>query len=192
VLADANVAVTFGTRDAAKGEQAAAAIGKGVRVASVREAAARADVVVLAVPYAQAANAIREAGGLADKIVVDITNPPTADYMGLTIGHTTSAAEEIQKLVPRAKVVKAFNTVFAQVLAAGSRIGGKPVSVFIAGDDEAATKAVGDIVARAGFEAVQVGALKFARYLEPLGGLNIVLGYGRGFGTAIAPTWLRG
>ena len=54
------------------------------------------------------------AGRLAGKVVIDITNPLTADYMGLTIGHDTSAAEEIAKAVPGAEVIKAFNTVFAQ------------------------------------------------------------------------------
>ena len=61
--------------------------------------------------------ALRAAGDLDGKVVVDITNPLTADYMELTIGHQTSAAEEIQKDFPKARVVKAFNSVFAQVLA---------------------------------------------------------------------------
>ncbi len=68
---------------------------------------------------------------------MDISNPITADYKVLTIGHSTSAAEEIQKLAPGAKVVKAFNTIFAELLPAESRKGRK-VQVFIADDDEIA------------------------------------------------------
>jgi predicted dinucleotide-binding enzyme len=71
----------------------------------------------------------------AGKVVIDITNPLTADYMGLTLGHSTSAAEEIAQAVPGAEVVKAFNTVFAQVLAEGADFGnGRRSSVFVASD----------------------------------------------------------
>ena len=69
-------------------------------------------------------------------MAIDIANPITADYKGLTIGHSTSAAEEIQKLAPGAKVVKAFNTIFAELLPTESRKGRK-VQVFIAGDSGA-------------------------------------------------------
>ena len=109
--------------------------------------------------------------------------------MGLTIGHTTSAGEEIQKLAPKAKVVKAFNTIFAQVLANGGKAAGRTTTVFVAGDDASANNAVEAIARKAGFDVVQTGGLKLARYLEPLAGLNIVLAYGRGLGADIAPTW---
>ncbi|MGF6921810.1 hypothetical protein [Paraburkholderia sp. 40] len=70
-------------------------------------------------PYGNAAAALAELGSLEGKVLVDVTNPLTDDYMGLTIGHTTSAAEEIAKLTG-ASVVKAFNTLFAQVLDGGA------------------------------------------------------------------------
>jgi len=92
--------------------------------------------------------------------------------MGLTIGHSTSAGEEIQKLAPKAKVVKAFNTLFAQVLANGGKAGGRTTTVFVAGDDASANDAVEAIARKAGFDVVQTGGLKFARYLEPLAGLK--------------------
>src|ERR1700675_4552798 len=79
-----------------------------------------ADVVVVATAYPDAVAALRSVGDLKGKVIVDITNPLTADYTGLTIGHSTSAAEEIQKAVPDAEIVKAFNAVFAQVLAEGA------------------------------------------------------------------------
>jgi len=191
VFAAAGYSVVLGSRDAARAANVAREVGASVAGADLKTAAERADVVVLAVPYGAAAETIAAAGGLGGKTVVDITNPLTDDYTGLTLGHTTSAAEEIQKLAPRAKVVKAFNTIFASVLAAGGKAAGEAATVFIAGDDADATATVERVAAKAGFAPLQVGRLAVARYLEPLGGLNIALGYGRGLGTDIAPTWQR-
>ena len=181
--------VVVGARDLAKAQAAAAAAGHGARGDTIAAAAKSGDFVVLAVPFAAAAETLAAAGDLSGKAIIDITNPLTADYMGLTVGHTTSAGEEIQKLAPKAKVVKAFNTIFAQVLAKGGKAAGRPATVFIAGDDASANAAVEAIARKAGFDVVQTGGLKLARYLEPLAGLNIALGYGRGLGTDIAPTW---
>lgn len=163
----------------------------GVRSALPQGAAEGQDVIVLATPYAESAAALQAAGSLAGKVVIDISNPLTPDYMGLTIGHGTSAAEEIAKAVPQAAVVKGFNTLFAQVLAAGSRLGdGHTVSVFVASDSEAAKKTATALAQSLGFQVVDAGGLKNARYLEPLAGLNVYLGYGAGRGTAIAPAWI--
>jgi len=153
-------------------------------------AADGADIVILATAYGDASTALRGAGDLAGKVVIDITNPLTADYMALTIGHSTCAAEEIQKAFPKAKVVKAFNTVFAQTLAAGPSLADETVQVYFAGDDAAAKESVKTLVQSIGFAAVDAGGLKNARYLEPLAGLNIYFGYGAGKGTAIAPKWI--
>ena len=191
VLSKAGFEVIIGARDVAKAMDIAKALGPNISVATVKEAADKVRILFLAVPYAEAAAALIQAGDLTDKVIVDVTNPLRPDYMGLTLGHTTSAAEEIQRRVPGAKVVKAFNTVFAQIYTTGPRIHGTPVPVFIAGDDAAATREIEGIAATAGFAPIIVGALEFARYLEPLAGLNIVLGYGCGWGTAIAPTWLK-
>lgn len=191
VLSKAGFEVIIGARDVAKTTDIAKGLGPNISVATVKEAADKVRILFLAVPYAEAASALVQAGDLKDKVIVDVTNPLRPDSMGLTLGHTTSAAEEIQKRVPGARVVKAFNTVFAQIYTAGPRIHGTAVPVFIAGDDEAATREVDRITAAAGFAPIIVGALELARYLEPLAGLNIVLGYGRGWGTAIAPMWLK-
>jgi 8-hydroxy-5-deazaflavin:NADPH oxidoreductase len=183
--------VSVTARDSAKAAQVAAA-NPGARAVPVAGAAAGADAVVLATGYRDAVAALKSVGDLRGQVVVDITNPLTADYMGLTIGHSTSAAEEIAKAVPGAEVVKAFNTVFAQVLAEGADFGnGRKVSVFVAGDSERAKQAAGALAESMGFAVVDAGGLKNARYLEPLAGLNIYLGYGAGLGTAIAPTWIR-
>jgi 8-hydroxy-5-deazaflavin:NADPH oxidoreductase len=191
VLSKAGYDVTLGARDVAKAKDAAKSLGAKVSAASIKDAAGKAGVVVLAVPFSAAAEVISTAGGLAGKVMVDITNPLTADYMGLTIGHATSAAEEIQKLAPKAKVVKAFNTIFASLFQVGGKVGSTPAPVFIAGDDEVANNTVEQFASKAGFAVQQTGGLKVARYLEPLAGLNIVLGYGKGLGTSIAPSWLK-
>jgi predicted dinucleotide-binding enzyme len=176
-------------RNAEKARQLASQYG--ARAVDATEAAA-SDVLILATGYADAVPALRAMGALEGKVVVDVTNPMTADYMGLTIGHTTSAAEEIAGAVPNARVVKAFNTVFASVLAEGASLGaGKTVPVFVAGDDAQAKATVSELARSLGFDVIDAGALKNARYLEPLAGLNIYLGYGAGLGTNITPAWLR-
>jgi NADPH-dependent F420 reductase len=189
LFANAGHTVTLGSRDADKAKAVASKIGNGTVGAALADAAGRADLVVLAVPFDAAADVISAAGDLTGKTLVDITNPMTSDYSELTIGHTTSAAEEIQKLAPTAKVVKAFNTVFASVLQAGGKVAGRPVTVFVAGNDADARKTVSDLAVSAGLVPLETGGLASARYLEPVAGLNISLAYGLGQGTDIAPTW---
>lgn len=189
VRAGHQVSVT--ARDGAKAASVAAAH-PSTKAVNASSAADGADAVVLATGYADAVAALQSVGDLKGKVVIDITNPLTADYMGLTLGHSTSAAEEIAKAVPGAEVVKAFNTVFAQVLAEGADFGnGRKVSVFVAADSDRAKQAARAIAESIGFDVVDAGGLKNARYLEPLAGLNIYLGYGAGLGTGIAPTWIR-
>ncbi len=186
--------VSVTSRDPAKAARVAAANSGAVAVPAegAAAAAANADLIVLATAYVDAVGALRTLGDLRGKVVIDITNPLTADFMGLTIGHTTSAAEEIAKAVPAANVVKAFNTLFAQVLDNGADFGvGQKVSVLVAGDNAHAKQTVSLLAESMGFATLDVGGLKNARYLEPLAGLNIYLGYGAGMGTSIAPGWVR-
>ena len=181
--------VSVFSRDAAKARAVAAEHG-----ATVVEATqvADADIVILATGASDAAFALSQAGDLKGKVVVDITNPLTADYMGLTIGHSTSSAEEIAKAHPEVRLVKAFNTVFAQLLASGaSRREGNKVTVFVASDDADAKTAVTRLAVSMGFAVADAGPLHNARYLEPLAGLNIYFGYGAGRGTAISPSWVE-
>ena len=183
------VAVT--ARDLAKA-QAVAAANAGARAVVAAGAAAQAEVVVLATGYGDALAALQSVGDLRDKVVIDITNPLTADYMGLTIGHSTSAAEEIARALPGVRLVKAFNTVFAQVLGDGADFGkGHVVPVYFAGDDAAAKATVKALIESTGFAPVDAGPLRNARYLEALAGLNIYFGYGAGKGTSMAPFWIE-
>ena len=190
LLASKGVQVSIGSRDPAKAAKLAAQIGAGAEGGGIAAAAKLADVVVLAVPYTAAAETIAEGDGFAGKVLVDISNPITPDYKALTVGHTTSAAEEIQKLAPQAKVVKAYNTIFAELLPADARKG-RTVQVFVAGDDEGAKKIVSDIVTKGDFDAVESGPLSNSRYLEPVGEINIHFGFFLGWGTSAAPAWIK-
>lgn len=183
--------VTVTARDVAEAETVAANH-PGAKAVSSKLAADQAEVVIIATAYDDAVNALRSAGDLQGKVVIDITNPLTPDYMALTLGHETSAAEEIAKAVPGVDVVKAFNTVFSQILSEGGDFGdGRNVTVFIAGDSEQGKEKARAVAESMGFVTVDAGGLKNARYLEPLAGLNIYLGYGAGLGTHIAPTWIQ-
>ena len=183
--------VTVTARDPGKAESVAAAY-PGATAAQPKDAARNADAVIVATAYEDAVDALQSVGDLQGKIIIDITNPLTSDFMGLTVGHETSAAEEIARALPGANVIKAFNTVFAQLLSEGADFGnGQKVNVFIAGDSEAAKNTVRVIAESMGFVTVDTGGLKNARYLEPLAGLNIYLGYGAGLGTHIAPAWMK-
>ncbi|ARM87598.1 coenzyme F420-dependent NADP oxidoreductase protein [Rhizobium sp. CIAT894] len=158
----------------------------GASSAPITSAVAQADIVVLALPYASALE-FAGAAQLEGKIVIDITNPLKPDFSGLLFGHDTSAAEEIQRKAGGAKVVKAFNTIFAELFAA-SPDQTVTLPVFLAGDEDAVETAAA-LVKDAGFTIEKTGSLDAARLLEPLGMLNIRLGYGLGRGTGIAPKW---
>ncbi|MES2401154.1 MAG: NADPH-dependent F420 reductase [Pseudomonadota bacterium] len=183
--------VRITARDFSKAE-ALAATYAGATALQPAQALGDSQVVIVATGYADAVPALKALGSLEGRIVIDITNPLTADYMGLTLGFDTSAAEEIAKALPGALVVKAFNTVLAQVLAEGPAFANnQTVPVFYAGDDERAKQTVRSLAESLGFEAVDAGGLKNARYLEPVAGLNIYFAYGAGQGTQIAPTWIQ-
>ena len=188
-LSAAGHTVSVTARDAAKAASVASQY-PNAKAVPATGAAEGQDVVILATGYADAVPALQSVGKLQGKVVVDISNPLTADYMGLTLGHSTSAAEEIAMAVPGALVVKAFNTVLAQVLGQGAALAdGRKVTVFVAGDDDAAKTSVKTLAESLGFVTVDAGGLKNARYLEPLAGLNVYFAYGAGRGTAIAPAW---
>ncbi len=122
---------------------------------------------------------------------MEISNPVTADFSGLQLGHSTSAAEEIAKRLPGAKVVKAFNTTFAQVLQDGAAFKQGKGQVFFAGDEDGAKSKVKALIESLGFEAMDAGPLANSRYLEPIGMLNIYFGYMAQKGTGITPGWFN-
>ena len=135
------------------------------------------DVVVLAVPYA-AVPSILEANkeALTGKILVDISNPVNFENMDeLVTPAGSSAAEEIAKLIPEARVVKGFNTTFAATLATKSVAGKETTTVQLASDDQEAKDIVAGYIQEGGLNTIDAGALKRARELEAMGFLQITL-----------------
>ena len=162
----------------------------GAEPGKVRETGDWAEVVILAVPYGAVEDAVRELGDSIDgKPLVDVTNAMTED-MQLASGCTSSGAERLQQLVPKAHVVKAFNTQFAGHMDSG-RLGSDALTAFVAGDDDQAREQVLAMARAIGFDAVNAGPLQNARLLEPLGYLNIQLGYVLGLGTDIGLKLVR-
>ena len=152
--------------------------------AAMRETASWAEVVLLAVPFVAIDDVAKEIGAVVEgKTLIDATNALDAS-MSLAVGFSTSGAEELQRKLPQARVVKAFNTVFAQHMDTG-RLGDQRLTAFVAADDSGAKKTVLELAAAIGFDAVDAGPLKQARALEPLAFLNIQLGYVLGMGTQV-------
>jgi NADPH-dependent F420 reductase len=161
--------VTFAAREPGDAELVALAKEVGAKTASVSDGARGADVVVLAMPYGALDDVLKAAGDLAGKVVIDCTNAVERGPGGMALkyGHTTSAAEELQKRLPRAKVFKSFNAQGAENLAQPV-YGGVAASNFFCGDDAEGRKAVKTLVEEIGFEAIDAGPLKNARLVEPL------------------------
>lgn len=190
VIGNGNVGSGLNDRFAGAGHDVTA-VNSSVPVPEVVKAAGDADIVVIAVHFSAFAGidaGVKDA--LRGKIVIDATNPLAADFMSLTVGHTTSGGEEIAAALPGAKVVKAFNTVFANHLATGT-IDGRALFLPVAGDDEEAKKAAISLASELGFDAVDAGPLANSRYLEPVIELLIQLAFGQGQGTGIGLTLTR-
>ncbi len=161
-------------------------VGYDVRVSdetNVAQTASGVDYIFLAVPYLAIDDVLKKLGSNIDgKILVDVTNALTPE-MQLAIGFSSSGAEELQKKAPKAKVVKAFNTVFAQHMDSG-KVNGEQLTAFVASDNEEARNQILKIATAIGFNAVNAGGLQNARLLESLGYFNIQLGYMLGNGVA--------
>jgi predicted dinucleotide-binding enzyme len=162
---------------AAAGEatQAASEAG-GKAVSSNREAVAGADFVILAVPFDAVQSITNELGdALNGKVVIDVTNNFAPEEM-----KGTSNAERIQQMAPGARVVKAFNTIFAAKQPNPS-IDGIQLDGFVAADDAAAKSEVLQLVQSMGFRPIDAGPLAMARALEGMGMLNISLNMNNGW-----------
>lgn len=150
----------------------------------VAEAAEWGEVIVLAVPHENAEDAAKNIGSAADgKVLLDVTNAIDENW-DLTVGFSTSAAEELQKLLPKARVVKAFNTVFAKNQSTG-KLGQEQLTLFVASDDAKAKEIVMKLGSDIGFASVDAGPLKSARYLEPMAVLLMTLAFNLGMGVGI-------
>jgi NADPH-dependent F420 reductase len=170
-IARAGHEVTITAKHPEHAQQAAQDIGA-QPARSPAEAVDQAEVVVLAVPFVGAADEVADEikDKVAGKTIIDVTNPLKPDYSGLAT-ENTSAAEEIQRRLPTAKVVKAFNTIFA----ANQANPNSDIDAFVAGDDAEAKSQVIDLARSVGFMPLDVGALASARYLEGMAYVNIGL-----------------
>jgi len=156
----------------------------------VAGAAAFGEVILLATPWSGTEQALRSAGNLSGKIVLDATNPLKADLSGLALGHTTSGGEQVAAWAAGAKVVKIFNTTgFGNM--ENPKYRDTTATMFYCGDDEAAKAAGARLAADLGFEPVDAGPLAQARTLEPLALLWISLAYFQKQGPNIAFKLLR-
>ncbi len=159
-FAEAGHAVTYGVRAPADPKHA------GLQVASVASAVARADLVLLSTGWADARAAVDSAGDLSGKILVDATNPIGPGMVSL-FGPTDSGAETVQRWAPSARVVKAFNTIGAEVMAS-PRFPGGNAFLPICGDDVEACATVVALADAIGFAPIRLGPLARARITEPV------------------------
>jgi hypothetical protein len=180
-------AVVFGVPEPVKYAGEISRLGSRARVTTTADAIAASDVVILAVPYGALPAIAQSVPDWQGKILVDATNPLAPGLAGLSVGTSTSGAEELAKLAEGARVVKAFNTTGAENMADTTYAGGAPFMP-VCGDDAEARARVVALATLIGFDAVDCGALHVARYLEPFAmtwiHMAIKLGYGRSFAFA--------
>jgi NADPH-dependent F420 reductase len=185
--------VIFGSRDpqSEKTQNLIHSMGANAHAGPVRMAATTADVVVFATPWGEATEeAIRSAGDLSGKIVIDATNPLNPGLQGLSLGHTISAGEQVEIWATGARVVKAFNNTGAGNIL-DPNYNGQAATMFICGDADEAKRVVAELASEIGFDVVDAGSLRMARQLEPLAMLWVHLAYIQGMGPNIAFTLLR-
>jgi predicted dinucleotide-binding enzyme len=139
------------------------------RAGTPREAAADAEALLLAVHWSRLSDVLKQAGDLAGKVIVSCSLPMNDGDTGLVVGHTSSGSEELAKMVPKARIVSAFNTVPSEVLFGvyeARRKAQRPSLVFC-GDDAYGKKVAAGLIRDVGFDPVDAGPLRIARYTEP-------------------------
>ena len=156
-------------RERSKLEALAREAGGSARAGTPREAAQDADVLLLAVHWSRVDDVLTQAGDISGKILVTCSLPMNADDTGLVLAHTTSGAEELAKKVPDARVVCAFNTVPSEVLFSvfGDRRKATRPSLVYCGDDAGGKGVAAELIRDVGFDPVDAGPLRIARYTEP-------------------------
>jgi len=158
---------------------------------SVKSGVAWGEVIILAIPHESVRDVVTSLGTAVNgKTVIDATNI-FDETMGLPEGYIKSAAEETQALIPKAHVVKAFNTVFAKNQSTG-HVSTTQLTAFIAGDNQQAKQTVMQLTKEIGFDPVDCGPLRAARYLEPMAVLIINLSYTQKMGADIGYVLVKG
>ena len=153
--------------------------GPRARAGSAREAAAEADAVLLAVHWSRIDDVLSQAGDLSGKTIITCCLPMNAADTDPIIGHTSSGAETLANRVPKAKVVSAFNTLPSEVLFGVFEARGRAArpSLVYCGDDAGSKRIAAELIRDAGFDPVDAGPLRIARYTEPFGLLVGQLAY---------------
>ena len=153
--------------------------GSNARAGTPAEAARNADALLLAVHWSRVDDVLHQAGDLSGKVIVSCSLPMNADDTGLVIAHTASGAEELAKKVPEAQVVSAFNTVPSEVLFGVYEARSKTSrpSLVYCGDDSASKGIAAGLIRDVGFDPVDAGPLRIARYTEPFALLVAQLAY---------------
>lgn len=184
--------VVYGVRDGGSAEVQNVLQKSGANAAAtgVREAAASAPVILLAIPWNATREVLESLGPLEGKILLDCINPIKPDFSGLALGEAPSAAEQIAAWAPGASVVKAFNTV-SDATMVNPAYGSQQATMFYCGDDEAAKATVRQLTVDVGMEPVDAGPLKNARYLEAMSMLYIHLAIFGGWGGECAFKMLK-
>jgi predicted dinucleotide-binding enzyme len=160
----------------------------GARAGSPAEAAREADVLLLAVHWSRVDDVLKQAGDVSGKVIVTCCLPMNADDTELVVAHVSSAAEELAKKAPRARIVSAFGTVPSEVLFGvfdARRRKHRPGLVYC-GDDAKAKEIAAELIRDVGFEPVDAGALRIARFTEPFSLLIAELAYEGDEGPEIA------
>lgn len=180
IFARAGHEVVFSyARSEAKLKRLARAAGPNARAGTPRQAAQDADAVLLAVHWLRVADVLKQAGDLSGKVVVTCSLPMNKDDTALVVAHTSSGAEDLAKRIPRARVVAAFGTVPSEVLFPvyeRRRKAGRPSLVYC-GDDRRSKNMVVKLIRDAGFDPLDIGPLRMARYTEPFTMLVARLAY---------------
>jgi len=144
-----------------------------------REAAEEADAMLLAVHWSRIDDVLKQAGDLTGKVIVSCSLPMNDDNTDLVVAHASSGAEELAKMIPKARVVSAFNTVPSEVLFGvyeAKRRATRPSLVYC-GDDSGGKRVAAELVRDVGFDPVDAGPLRIARYTEPFALLVARLAY---------------
>jgi predicted dinucleotide-binding enzyme len=166
-------------RSEQKLKRLARAAQRNARAGTPGEAARASDVLLLAVHWSRVDDVLKHAGDVSGKVIVSCSLPTNADDTGLVIAHTSSGAEALAKKVPKARVVSAFNTVPSEVLFgvfAARRKSRKPSLVYC-GDDARSKEIAAELIRDVGFDPVDAGPLRIARYTEPFALLVAQLAY---------------